>query len=172
MATTSILGLFKDADSAAKAVDLAKQAGVSPSHLEILTGSPYPEGAFGEEAPKHRLYVFPIVGAFLGFAAGALLTVGTQVAFPLVTGGKPVLSIPPMLIVMYEGTMLGAITFTILGILFESRLPRPKLKLYDERITEGLIGLAVTCQDTLVSKVQGAFTQAGAADIVLEGGKG
>lgn len=172
MAMKSILGLFKDADSAARAVDLAKEAGLQPSNLEVLTGSPYPEGAFGEEAPKHRLYVFPIAGAFLGFAVGALLTVGTQVAYPIVTGGKPILSIPPMLIVMYEGTMLGAITFTILGILFESRLPQPKLKLYDTRITEGYIGLAVTCQDSLLPKVQGAFKQAGAADILLEGQKG
>ena len=48
--------------------------------------------------------------------AGILLTSMTQMAYPLVTGGKPILSLPPMAIVTYEGTMLGAILFTVLGI--------------------------------------------------------
>ncbi len=164
----NVLGLFKDIDSAVKGADLAKQAGIQERNLEVLTGSPYPEGAFGEAAPQHRLYVFPIAGAFCGFAVGALLTTAVQVAFPLVTQGKPVLSIPPMLIIMYEGTMLGAILFTIIGILFESRLPRPKVGLYDPRITEGYIGLAVSCPDDQVSRVQGAFQQAGATEVLRE----
>ena len=49
-----------------------------------------------------------------------------------------------MAIITYEGTMLGAIIFTVLGIIFESRLPRPKLGLYDERITAGYVGILVT----------------------------
>ena len=70
----------------------------------------------------------------------------TQVAYPLVTGGKPILSLPPMAIVCYEGTMLGAILFTVIGIVFESRLPKFKLGLYDNRITQGFIGLLVNAE--------------------------
>ena len=75
------------------------------------------------------------------------------------------MSLPPMAIVTYEGTMLGAILFTVIGIIFESRLPRPRLGLYDDRITEGYIGVLVTCEDQQVDSVEQALTQAGAVDV-------
>ena len=120
----SVIGLFTDEDSVADALDKVSESGFSSAEYEILTGTPYPDGTFGDEEPKHKLYRFPIIGAMCGFIVGLLLTAGNQIAFPLITGGKPLLSIPPMLIIMYEGTMLGAILFTVFGIIFESRLPR------------------------------------------------
>jgi hypothetical protein len=61
--------------------------------------------------------------------------------------------------------MLGAILFTVLGILFESRLPTPNKGLYDDRITEGCIGVLVTCEEDQRDKVEHALTQAGAIDV-------
>ena len=92
----------------------------------------------------------------------------TQMAYPLVQGGKPILSLPPMAIVTYEGTMLGAILFTVLGIIFESRLPRVKRGLYDPRITEGLIGVLVNCEEDQLNRVAAVLTQAGAVEVKRE----
>ena len=100
-----------------------------------------------------------------GFIFGLLLTVGTQIAYPVVTGGKPILSIPPMAIVMYEGTMLGAIIMTVFGIVFESRLPRLFMGAYDDRITEGYIGIVVTTQKDMISNAEAVLKEAGAEDI-------
>ena len=149
----SVLGLFQEVDAAADALDSLKAGGFGPAEYEIITGTPYPEGTFGEEEPVHTLYRWPLVGAICGFIIGLILTTGTQIAYPLVTGGKPILGIPPMAIIMYEGTMLGAVLFTVIGIIFESRLPRLFMGAYDERITEGYIGVAVT---TLPGKVRTA----------------
>ena len=131
----------------------------------MLTGTPYPEGTFGEAEPVHKLYRFPLLGAACGFVIGLLLTVGTQISYPMVTGGKPILSIPPMAIVMYEGTMLGAIIMTVFGILFESRLPRLFMGAYDDRITEGYIGIVVTTQKDKVPNAEDVLKGAGAHDI-------
>ncbi len=168
MATKQVLGLFVDAQEAADATDRLQEAGFAADDYEILTGSPYPEGAFGEHVPKHRLYAFPFIGAACGLAVAILLTAGTQVSYPLVTGGKPILSVPPMAIISYEGTMLGAILFTILGVIFESRLPRPGLGLYDERITEGYLGILLTCAEERVAAADLVFRQSGAEDIKHE----
>jgi hypothetical protein len=165
MAVRPILGLFTDANAAAAAGDALKAAGVPEQDFDFLTDSPYPEGAFGEREEKHRLYIFPFVGAVLGLASGILLTSMTQVAYPLVTGGKPILSLPPMAVVTYEGTMLGAILFTVLGIIFESRLPKLKSGLYDTRITEGYIGVLVNSEEDRLSRVQDILSQAGAAEV-------
>src|SRR5207253_7864559 len=112
--------------------------------LTVLSDAPYPEGAFGEDPEPHRLFVFPFVGAACGLAVGLLLVIGTQLSFPLVTGGKPLLSIPPMINVLYEGTLLGAIVVTVVGVVFESRLPDFTGDPYDPRISEGFVGVLVT----------------------------
>ena len=93
MAKRPILGLFNDANAAADAGDGLKSAGVSENDYDFLTDAPYPEGAFGEREEKHRIYIFPFVGALLGLTSGILLTSMTQLAYPLVTGGKPILSL-------------------------------------------------------------------------------
>jgi hypothetical protein len=159
------LGLFDNANSAADAGDALRQSGVSDDDLDFLTDSPYPEGAFGEREERHNLYLFPFLGALLGLTSGILLTSMTQLAYPMVTGGKPILSLPPMAVVCYEGTMLGAILFTVLGILFESRLPKLKQGLYDTRITEGFIGVLVNTDEGQHDRVQGVLSQSGAVDV-------
>src|SRR3990167_5958415 len=106
-----VLGLFRDPEQVAQAMDTLRSAGFASRDLKTLTDTPYPDGAFGEEPEKHRLYVFPFIGAACGFSMGLLITIATQLAYPMITGGKPLLSIPPMINVMYEGTMLGAIMF-------------------------------------------------------------
>ena len=161
----SIIGVYTDENTAADALDALNSAGYETNEYEILTGTPYPEGTFGEHEPKHTLYRWPLIGAACGFIVGLMLTVGTQIAYPLVTGGKPVLGIPPMAIIMYEGTMLGAILFTIIGILFESRLPRLFMGAYDTRITEGYIGITVTTSPERIEKAEEVLQNSGAQDI-------
>src|SRR5438094_140319 len=103
----AVLGLYQEPEPVAAALDELRRAGFIDDELEVLTDSPYPEGAFGEAHPRHRLYVYPFIGAACGLSVGILVTVATQLAYPVVTAGKPVLAIPPMINVMYEGTMLG-----------------------------------------------------------------
>ena len=171
MANKNVLGLFDNADTAADATDGLMEVGVNQEDFDVLTGSPYPEGAFGEKTPVHHIYVFPLIGALMGLSVAFLLTSGTQIAYPIVTGGKPILSFPAMTIISYEGTLLGAVIFTILGIIFESRLPRAKLDPYDPRITEGYIGLLVTCPEERLDAVDQALRRGKAVDVIHEGGR-
>jgi hypothetical protein len=141
MSTTSradaLLGIYATAESATRALAALRAAGWPPSHVDILTDSPYPEGTFGEEPARHHLYVFPLVGAACGLVVGLLLTIGVQLSYPLVQGGKPLLSIPPMINVLYEGALLGAILLTVIGVVFESRLPDFSGDPHDARIGDG-----------------------------------
>ena len=70
-----------------------------------------------------------------------------------------------MAIIMYEGTMLGAIIFTVIGIIFESRLPRMFMGAYDTRITEGYIGITVTTDDTKLDRAEEVLKNAGAEEV-------
>ena len=49
ISSRSVIALFKDVDSAADALDAVRAGGFESHEYEILTGTPYPEGAFGED---------------------------------------------------------------------------------------------------------------------------
>ena len=165
MKKEQLLALFRNDTQAALATEKLEKIGVSQDDIEIMTGTPYPEGAFGEHDKGMRLYVFPFIGALCGLTAGLLLTIGTQMSYPLVTGGKPLLALPAMAVICYEGMMLGAILFTVIGVLFESRLPRLKLGLYDERITEGYVGLLINYDQKNKSSIEQELSISGANEI-------
>ncbi|MEK9676432.1 MAG: quinol:electron acceptor oxidoreductase subunit ActD [Chloroflexota bacterium] len=166
MSTRSILGLFQQPEPAADAMDGLKEAGFELGTFDVLTGTPYPEGAFGEYVPQHRLFRFPAFGAIIGFTLSLFLTAATQLAYPLVTGGKPILSVFAMLIIMYEMTMLAGVISTVIGIIFESRLPNMKPGIYDTRITEGWIGVVITLDDeSKVADAESVLNKAGALEI-------
>ena len=61
--------------------------------------------------------------------------------------------------------MLGAIIFTVIGVIIESRLPRLFMGAYDERITEGYIGVAVTTVEELTGRAEEVLREVGAEDI-------
>ncbi|MFN0073356.1 MAG: quinol:electron acceptor oxidoreductase subunit ActD [Chloroflexota bacterium] len=166
---TSVLGLFDSAEPVAQArVRLRDREGIKETNLEVLTDAPYPVGAFGEEPPRHHLAVFIVSGGTVGLLLGLLITVGTQLAYPLVTGGKPILSIPPMVNVIFETIMLFAIVFGFFGVLLESRLLTARGGVYDPRISEGLIGLAVTRLTDDQDEIIAVMRAAGAVDVVVE----
>src|ERR671936_2380772 len=167
-APDALLGLFREPEAVVQAMDDLKAGGFAGRELEVLSGVPYPEGAFGEEPVRHRLFAFPFVGAACGLAVGLLLTIGTQLAFPLVTGGQPLLAIPPMINVLYEGTLLGAIVFTVAGVIFESRLPDFSGDPYDPRISEGYVGVLVRRSGT--DTAERVLRQCGAIDVIARPG--
>jgi Protein of unknown function (DUF3341) len=163
----SLLGLYMTPDGAARAVAALRGAGFAGSDLEVVTDTPYPEGTFGEEPVQHHLLVFPLVGAACGLIVGLLLTIGVQLAYPMIQGGKPLLSIPPMINVLYEATLLGAIVLTVIGVVFESRLPDFSGEPHDPRIGEGLVGVLVRrLSDRAIERAVRALREAGALDIV------
>ena len=168
MKKEQLLALFRNDSHSALATEKLEKIGVSQDDIEIMTGAPYPEGAFGEHDKGMRLYVFPFIGAICGLTAALLLTIGTQMSYPLVTGGKPILALPAMAVICYEGMMLGAILFTVIGIIFESRLPRLKLGLYDERITEGYVALLINCDEKNKSSIEQQLSISGANEIRSE----
>lgn len=166
VSTASLLGLFRDPEKVADAVDSLRAAGFEEPEFQVITSCPYPEGAFGTKPPDNHMYVFPLVGAALGLVVGIMLVVATQLSYPLVTGGKPVLAIPPIIIILFEGTLLGAIIFTLLGFLFEARLPSVGRLPWDRRIIEGYLGLAVTHAEGREDAVQRALVNSGAVDVI------
>ena len=83
MANQSVLGLYSDADSAAEGARNLREAGFTNEDYEVMTGNPYPEGAFGEHVKKNKLFRFSLFGAFIGFITAFLFRVRNADGVPI-----------------------------------------------------------------------------------------
>ncbi|HEY6099969.1 MAG TPA: quinol:electron acceptor oxidoreductase subunit ActD, partial [Anaeromyxobacter sp.] len=68
--------------------------------------APFPEVVQALGRPTSPVGYATLPGAVVGVALGVALTVGTSLAWPIVTGGKPVVSVPPFVIVIFEVAVL------------------------------------------------------------------
>jgi len=108
-AEPGVLGSFGEPSAAAGAVRALKSAGFTD--VRVAMPAPFPEVIAAIGKPRSRIDFVTFPGALLGLLCGIGLTVGTSLAWPLITGGKPVVSIPPFVIVIFEVTVLiGSLT--------------------------------------------------------------
>jgi hypothetical protein len=95
-----------------------------PYHLheaeELLIGRP------------GRLRYFALGGGLAGFGGGFLLATLTSLDWPLITGGKPIVSVPPFLLIGYLMTILFGSVISFAGFLWLARLPDPAPVINDD----------------------------------------
>jgi hypothetical protein len=67
-----------------------------------------------------------VTGGLLGGTALFLLVKLTSEAYPLPTGGMPVVPLPPAGVITFEGVAIGALLCTVATVLYECGLPSLK----------------------------------------------
>jgi hypothetical protein len=65
-----------------------------------------------------------MLGGVIGGMAAFLLISLTSRAYPLPTGGMPIVPFPTTAVIMFEGLAIGAMLCTVATVLYECRLPR------------------------------------------------
>ena len=137
------LGIFKDVETATRAVDRLVKAGFSEETITSLTSAPYPDGVIVKTDQRIWFHWISAAGGIFGACAGFLLAAGTAYVYPVQTGDKPIIALYPTGIVTYELTMLFAIIGTMAGMVLEMRLPSFGKRPYDPSIADGCIGISV-----------------------------
>jgi len=99
-------------------------SGIPLKSLTIITPFPVHEVDDVLAQPESKLKVFTLGGALTGFATGLALTILTSLHWPLIGGGKPIVSLPAFIIVAFELTILFGALSSFVGFLILSRLPR------------------------------------------------
>src|SRR5436309_11397614 len=163
--TPGVLGVFAHLDATVAAIKQLRAAG----HTDFTVYSPIPrheiEDALGQAVSPVRM--FTLVGGVSGCAIGAWITLWMSADWPIVVGGKPVGSIPPYVVIMFEMTILFGALSTILGILFNSLFAARRLGtiLYDPRFTNDRFGIFVPAGSDKVAKVESLLREAGAEEM-------
>ncbi len=140
---TAIYGLYSDPETAQRAVDGLRAAGVADARIEVMSSEPFEEYEFSRRHEATWMPWLAMVGGALGLSGGYWLTRSTQMAWPIVTSGMPIVANWPNLIVIFELTMLGALLATVLTLFVSAKLPRRLPPLYDPEVSDGYILVGV-----------------------------
>jgi hypothetical protein len=162
--TSNALGIFGDPESALVAAGQLKGAGFDG--LEIM--SPIPIHGIDEVlGPKKSVIKrFTFFGGIFGALAGFALAAGTAVLYAHPTGGRPIITIPPFLIITYEMTILFGILATVLGFLISARFPAIRERVYAPESAVDKFVVAVSCDsDESVNRAGAILRAAGAEEI-------
>jgi len=135
---------------------------------EITAFAPFPEHhiehALGYENSPVR--IFTLVGGLTGMATGLAFTTFTAMDWPIVTGGKPIQSIPAFIIPTFEMTILFGALFTVIGVLANMRIPDIKASVvYDPEFSDGRFGVYVTASADRLSEARSILESNGPARI-------
>ncbi len=168
MSATTLLGVYEDARGAARAAAAIRAAALG----DVETMSPTGGHALLATVPRPAspVRLFTLLGAAAGCAAGIALPVYTMQAWPLIVGGKPLVSIPPIVIIAFELSMLGAALGGLVGFLALSGLAGGRGRASgaaaaERRFTDDRCGVLVTCAERDRAAVRIQLEQAGAVEI-------
>ena len=148
-----VMGIYYYVDDAAQTVTALRQAG----HKDLRVFSPVPhheiEAAL-EQGPSIVRWV-TFTGGLLGITGGFALCIYSVISYPLVVGGKELISLPPFVVIGYESMILLGALSNLVGMLALARLPQVKSKApYDPRFSQDRIGIWVPCAGEEASRVE------------------
>jgi hypothetical protein len=139
----AVYALYADGASAQRAVDGLRAAGMADTDITVITAQPMEDFEFGHMNSRSPMWYIACFGALVGFSVATGLAYLTQTDWPLVTGGMPIVSWWPNLIVMFELTMMGAVFASVITLLVSGGLLRRRPALYDPAVSDGAILVGV-----------------------------
>src|SRR5713101_1014061 len=163
--TPGVLAVFGHLDATVDAIGQLRRGG----HTDFTVYSPIPRHEIEDalEQPVSPVRVFTLIGGIAGCAIGAWVTLYMSYDWPLVLGGKPIGSIPPYVVIMFEMTILFGALSTILGILFNALFAARRLGTvaYDPRFTNDKFGIFVPAETARAGQVESLLRGAGAEEV-------
>lgn len=163
-AGSGVLGVFHHVDAATSAVADLRRAGLR--EITVYAPLPHHDIEHALHRPESSVRVFTLVGGLTGAAAGFALPIWTSLDWPLVTGGKPIISLPPFVIIGFELTILFGALATVLGLFLNILRSRPKADYaYDPSFSAGSFGVLVVPPAGRQREAADALRDAGAVEV-------
>lgn len=159
-----VLGIFAEVDTIIEAIDGLRARGLR----DLSAFAPLPQHDLEHALHLHQspVRLFTLVGGMTGTATGFALGTWTSMDWPLITGGKAIVTLPAFVVIAFELTILFGALSTVLGLLITARLPKRKAQLlYDPSFSVGHFGLLVDVPAGRESEVREIMQQHGAAEI-------
>ena len=118
--------VFEDRKQFLEGLRRLVREGLPGERIRVITPFGVPEAEEILSRGRSNVRFFALVGAASGTATGFAFTILTSLSWPLIVGGKPIVSLPPFLIIAFALTILFGALATFAGFLLLSRLPSPR----------------------------------------------
>ena len=148
----ALYALYPDGSAAQQAVNRLRAAGVVDRDITVISAMPMEEYEFGQMDKKTYMWWFACLGGLIGMSSAYGLAYLTEMSWPIDVGGLPIFAWWPNLIIIFELTMLGAISATVITLIVTAILPtKGRGFLYDPEVSDGqiLVGIENPPQDTI-----------------------
>jgi hypothetical protein len=110
-----------------------------------------------------------LFGGILGVLSAIAITFGTSWEWDLIAGGRPIISVPPYIIIMFELMILLGGLSGLTGFFIHNRMPVFEgYAGYRSRFSENKFGVVVQCDESAAARVESVLRNAGAEDITRE----
>ncbi len=165
-----VLGVYSYVDLLLGSVKELRSKGFES--IQVFTPCPNHEVEDALDTGKEpsKVKYFTLCGAILGALVGASFTVLTSMDWPVVTSAKPIVSIPPYMIIIFECMILIGGLSTFLGLIINSRLRKNiSPHLYDERFSNDKFGVLVNCSSENLEEVESILINHGSEEIKIDG---
>lgn len=110
-----------------------------------------------------------LFGGIAGVLTAIAITFGTSWEWNLIAGGRPIISVPPYIVIIFELMILIGGLSGLTGFFIHNRMPVfESLPGYRSRFSEDKFGLVVQCDERAATGVESVLRDAGAGDITRE----
>lgn len=164
MAGGRYLGVFQEVDAAVQGIEDLRAAGMT----DLETYSPLPQHDLEHalHRPQSPVRVFTLVGGLTGAATGFALAIWTSLDWPLITGGMPIIALPPYVVPAFELTILFGALSTVAGLFINARLGPPGKGLaYHPSFSAGSFGVLVDAPPEKGEEARRILEAAGATEV-------
>jgi hypothetical protein len=162
--TKGTLGVYDAVDAASRTIERLRAAGIK--RITVFSPVPSHDLEHALHAGESPVRMFTIVGALTGTATGFAMPTWMAMDWPLITGGKPIISMPAWVIIAFELTILFGALSTVAGLFINARLPqRRMMQVYDPSFSSDRFGVLVTPPAGRESQVREIMRDSGAVDI-------
>jgi len=159
-----VVGVFGTLDAALLALRELKSKG-----FEGLTVySPVPNHEFEDvlDKPGSPVRLFTLIGGLTGTTFGFVYAIWTSVDWELIVGGKPIVSLPPFVVIAFETTILIGALSTVAGMFLNARLPKLRKALgYDPRFSNDKFGIVAVGGPAQAVAAESIMRAAGAEEV-------
>ena len=160
--TTRLVGVYDASAPAARAVAAMRHEGLA---VEVFSPEVSRSLQRALQSPPSPVRFFVVGGAVAGCAAAFGFMTFTALDWPRITGGKPIVSLPPFTVIAFEVTVLLAALAGLVGFLLLARLPRLRGGAPDPRFTQDRYGVSVVCSAVRSLETRGLLERCGAVEV-------
>jgi len=158
-----VLAAFQHIDAACDAINALRAQG--RKDFTVYSAAPNHELEYALGIENSPVRMFTLVGGVTGVCAGIGMTFWMSLDWPQLTGGKPIATVPPYVVFMFElMVLLGALS-TVAGLVILS-LTKPTTGLaYDPSFSDDRIGIFVPCGSGDAPVVERMLREAGSVEV-------